>query len=100
MEYEIGTDESLSTAVALAVGAVEGCDPCSLRPLNEVVDTDALDRLFKPRSNGLARVGGCLSFVYSHSEVSIHNGEFMTVEPLDPSPVFVPEDDGPGPSHP
>lgn len=92
-------EESVSTAVALAVGAVEGRDPCSLRPLNEIIDTDALDRLFTPRSNRLARVGGCLSFVYSHSEVSIHNGEFITVEPIEPSPVFVPGDAAAGPAH-
>lgn len=98
MEYEIGAEESVSTAVALAVGAIEGRDPGSLRPLNEVIDTDALDRLFKPRLNRLARVGGCISFVYSHSQVSIHNGEFMTVEPIEPSPVVVRADAAPGPA--
>lgn len=83
MEYEIGPNESASMAVVRAVSDVEGRDPCSLRPLAYVLDTDALDALFESRVNGQPRTGGHLSFVYSDCRVSIDNGEFLSIEPLD-----------------
>ncbi|MUV56866.1 hypothetical protein GJ632_05395 [Halogeometricum sp. CBA1124] len=83
MEYEIGENESMSTAVVRAVSAVEGREPCSLRPLAYVFDTDALDALFEFRSTGDPRTGGCLSFVYSDCRVSIDDGEYLSVEPLE-----------------
>ena len=83
MEYEIERIESVSTAVVRAVSAVEGREPCSLRPLTDVVDTDALDALFESRPNGQPRTGGCLSFIYSDCRVSIDNGEYLSIEPLE-----------------
>jgi hypothetical protein len=83
MEYEIGPHESASTAVVRAVSAVEGQEPSTLRPLAYVLDTDALDALFECRSNGQPRTGGCLSFFYSGCRVSIDNGEYLTIEPLE-----------------
>lgn len=82
MEYELGRTESVSAAVVRAVSAVEGREPSSLRPLAYVLDTDALDALFEPRSNGQPRTGGRLSFVYSGCRVSIDNGEYLSIEPL------------------
>ncbi|WP_228546396.1 HalOD1 output domain-containing protein [Halegenticoccus tardaugens] len=76
----------MSTAVVRAVSAVEGREPCSLRPLAYVLDTDALDTLFESRSNGQPRTGGCLSFIYCGCRVSIDNGEYLTIEPLEKPP--------------
>ena len=83
VEYEIGVNESVSTVVVRAVSAVEGREPGSLRPLAYVLDPDALDALFESRSNGQPRTGGCLSFVYSGCRVSIDNGEYLSIEPLE-----------------
>lgn len=83
MEYEIGPNESASAAVVRVVSSVEGRDPCSLRPLAYVLDPDALDALFESRFNGQPRPGGRLSFVYSGCHVSIDNGEYISIEPLD-----------------
>ena len=83
MEYEIGPNESASTAIVRAVSAVEGRKPDSLRPLADVLDPDALDALFESRSNGQPRTGGCLSFVYSGCRVSIDNGEYLSIELLE-----------------
>jgi hypothetical protein len=82
MEYEIGPNESASTAVVRAVSAVEGREPSTLQSLAYVLDTDALDALFEARSNGQPRTGGSLSFVYSGCRVSIENGEYLSIEPL------------------
>ncbi len=82
MEYEIGAEESVSTAVVRAVSAVEGRKPCSLRPLADVVDPTALDSLFDPRYDGTPRTGGRLSFVYSDCCITIDNGEYLTLQLL------------------
>ncbi|MFO7925494.1 MAG: HalOD1 output domain-containing protein [Halobacteriota archaeon] len=84
MEYEIEAGESISTAVARAVSAVEGCEPRSLRPLAEVLDPDALDTLFGSRADGTSRSGGHLTFVYSKCRITVDNGEYLTLQPIDP----------------
>lgn len=83
MEYDIGADEPVSTAVVRAVSAVVGRDPCSLRPLSDVLDPGALNRLFDPRFDQQARSGGRVSFVYSGCTVTIDNGEYLTIERLE-----------------
>jgi hypothetical protein len=82
VEYEIGTEESVSTAIVRAVSAVEGREPCSLRPLADVVDPTALDSLFDSRYDGTPRTGGRLSFVYSDCCITIDNGEYLTLQVL------------------
>lgn len=84
MEYEIERDEAVSTAVVRAVSAVEGCNPRSLRPLGEVLDPDALDALFGSRGDGSSRPGGRLMFVYSKCQVTVDNGEYLTLDLIDP----------------
>jgi hypothetical protein len=83
METEIGGDEPVTSAVVRPVSAVVGKEPRSLQPLERVVDTDALDALFEKRLNGEPRPGGRLSFVYAECRVTVDNGEYLTVSPLD-----------------
>jgi len=75
--------ESVSMAVVRAVSAVEGREPTSLPPLANVLDTDALDALFNARCDGTPRTGGQLSFVYSNCRLTIDNGEYLTLQPLE-----------------
>jgi hypothetical protein len=84
VEYEIGTDESISTAVVRAVGAVEGRDATSLPALADVLDPDALDALFGARSEGTPRSGARLTFVYSKCRITVDNGEYLTLQSIDP----------------
>lgn len=84
MEYEVEPGESVSRAVVRAVSAVEGRNPESLRPLGEVLDPDALDALFGSRADGTSRPGGRLSFVYSTCRVTVDNGEYLTLQPIEP----------------
>jgi hypothetical protein len=83
MEYEIGPDELVSMAVVRAVSAVEGREPFELQALSDVIDTDAVDSLFADRVNGTPRPGGSLSFVYSDCQVTVENGEYLTLQLLD-----------------
>ena len=84
VEYEIGPDESVSTAVVRAVSAVEGRDPRSLRPLGEILDPAALDALFGSRDGGILRLGGRLTFVYSECHITIDNAEYLMLQPIYP----------------
>jgi len=86
MEYEIGSTESVSTAVVRAVSAVDGREPSSLPPLARVLDPDALDALFDSHADGRPRTGGRLLFIYNSCHVAIDNGEFLTVQPLENHP--------------
>jgi hypothetical protein len=83
MEYDIGSNESVTSAVIRAVSAVEGRKPCSLQPLADVLDPDALDELFASRPGGRSRSGGRISFIYSNCRVTIDNGEYLTLQPLE-----------------
>lgn len=83
MDTDIGGDESVTSAVARAVSAVVGQEPRSLEPLERVVDTDALDALFEERLNGEPRPGGRLSFIYADCRVTVYNGEYLTIRPMD-----------------
>ena len=83
MEYELGPDERVSTAVVRAVSAVEGRERRSLRPLADVVDPTALDALFSPQHDDAPRTGGRLSFVYSDCHITIDNGEYLTLQLLE-----------------
>ena len=83
VEYEIGPEESVSTAVVRAASAVEGREPCSLRPLADVINPAALDSLFDPRYDGIPRTGGRLSFVYNSCYITIDNGEYLTLQLLE-----------------
>lgn len=85
MDFDIEADETVSSAVTFAVAAVEGVDPCSLRPLNDVLDPDALDALFDPGPGGTPRIGGRVSFVYSQCRVTVENGEYLTISLLERS---------------
>jgi len=82
VEYNIGVDESVSTAVVRAVSAIVGRRPGSLRPLDRVLDPEALDALFVPSVDGKTRIGGRLSFVFGNCRVTVDNGEYLTVKPL------------------
>lgn len=83
MEYDIGAGESVSRAVVRAVSAVKGCEPSELGPLSHSVEPDALDELFTAREDGTPRTGGRISFIYSDCRISVDNGEYLTIEPLD-----------------
>jgi hypothetical protein len=70
-------------AVVRAVSAVVGCDPCSLPPLTDAVDPDALDAIFDSQGRDTPRTGGRLSFVYGHCRVTVDNGEYLTIRPFE-----------------
>lgn len=79
MEYEVRPDKSVSVTVVEAVSEHENRRPMSLPPLVDVIDPDALDRLFATTSDDADRRPGMVSFEYSHSHVVIDPNESITV---------------------
>lgn len=73
-------DEPVSTALVMGVAAVTNTPPTEIEPLYDIVDPDALDRLFEPVADSSPRRGdgrvtfpmnGCLVTVYGNGEVEI-----------------------------
>lgn len=65
--YELDADESPSTGVVMAVAAVTGRTAESIEPLNETIDTDALDSLVAPAGSDPVRV----TFAYAGTTVIV-----------------------------
>lgn len=83
MEYEIENREPVSVAVVRAVSAIENRTPKALRPLTEILDSDALDAVFDTPEGQTPRVGGRISFIYSNCRVTVESGEYLTLDLLD-----------------
>lgn len=65
--YELDADEYPSTGVVMAVAAVTGRRAESIEPLNESVDTDALDSLVDPAGSTPVSV----TFTYAGTTVTV-----------------------------
>lgn len=82
VQHDLTGPQSLSTTVTVAVADVAGVEPSDIpEQLYDVVDPEALDKLFEPRDDGVARRGGRLSFsLYGH-HVTIRGDGTITVQP-------------------
>ena len=79
--YDSARDD-VSLAVVAVVAAVEDRAPTDLTPLQTVVDTDALDRLFHAPAEQLPTPTST-SFRYQGYEVTVSNEEVIQVTPLE-----------------
>lgn len=83
-------DLSPSERVVAAVAARKDVDPVDLvRPLDDVIDPDALDALFAPRSDGQPRGTGRVLFRYYGYQVTVtHEGavDLVDVDDTDDGP--------------
>ena len=82
VQHDLSGPQSLSTTVTLAVADVAGVEPSDIpEQLYDIVDPEALDKLFGPRDDGAPRRGGRLSFsLYGH-HVTIRGDGTTTVQP-------------------
>ena len=72
--------ESLSVTVLQAVADLTGVEPGDVQPINDVVDADALNALFQPRSGEGPRTSGRVSFVLEGVDVTIYASGEVVVE--------------------
>ncbi|KMT45861.1 hypothetical protein EL22_26405 [Halostagnicola sp. A56] len=74
-----------SQAVVEAVATAEGIPPAELcppeyEPLHDVIDPEALDALFAPRSHGGPRPGGTVTFTYCGYDVTVETDGTVRLE--------------------
>ncbi|WP_247003627.1 HalOD1 output domain-containing protein [Halosolutus gelatinilyticus] len=62
--------DSVTGTIVSAVSDAEDCDPLSLPPLWDVIDSEALDELFAPTRTGRHRAGS-VRFDYAGYEVTV-----------------------------
>lgn len=76
------TDDETSAAVEVteAIAAAMDTDPSKLSPpVDDVVDTDALETLFSDRDDGRPRGRGIVLFRYKHLTVTVDDEGYVTV---------------------
>lgn len=67
-----------------SVADANGVDPLDLEPsLYDVVDPDALERVFGDRPDGSARSGGRVVFVIAGCEVTVRADRTVEVVPIE-----------------
>lgn len=83
--YDQSSDQSITVSVINAVASVSGVDPCALQPrLYDVIDPDALERLFTTGSaGGNVRV----MFQFGNAEVTLTQAGGLIVRAPSPDPV-------------
>ena len=65
LTFDVQSAESPSNAVVNAVAAIDDAHPLELEPLYDAIDTDALDTVFRSRSESTIRSSGHVDFCYS-----------------------------------
>jgi len=82
VDHDFDGTAEFTTTIIHAISDVTGVDPtdAGLR-LYDHVDPDALNRLFKPRSDGSKRFNCTLTFTVWGCWVSIHSSGRITVVP-------------------
>lgn len=82
VEHDWESDDELSETVVGAVASVLDAEPTDLSPLYEVIDPDALNRLYAPTPNVHMRPGGgCLTFSYNGCLVTAYWDGAVEIEP-------------------
>ena len=71
--------QSVSTDVVLAVAELSDIDYTELEPLNNVIDVDALDRLFTQRNPG--NENDRISFSYQGFQVTVYRDGEILLQP-------------------
>ncbi|WP_226010826.1 HalOD1 output domain-containing protein [Halomicrobium salinisoli] len=88
-EYEADSDQSLAVTISEALATVEGTEPWEIDPLYDVIDFDAVERLFQ--GDGETQRAMTLTFGVGEWNVHVHGDGtievFEAVRPADPSPT-------------
>ncbi|WP_408960756.1 HalOD1 output domain-containing protein [Natrinema sp. 74] len=72
-QHDWADSQSLSTTIIEAVGAATDTDPNQMEPMYEALDPDALDALFRPRSDDSLRTNGQVLFSLDGHDVAVHS---------------------------
>ncbi|WP_135303675.1 HalOD1 output domain-containing protein [Haloarcula amylovorans] len=82
----LSADQPLSESVARAIADAEDIEPAQVASrVYDVVDPDALDRLFRPANDQTRREDAQLFFRLDDYEITIQGGELVVVRPARPA---------------
>ena len=83
VQHDFGGSAELTTTLAHAISDVTGIDVTDTGfTLNDHVDPEALDHLFRPKEDGTPRTNGHLSFTIWGYQVTVYsNGQIAIVPP-------------------
>lgn len=70
--FDADRPRAMSLAVVEAIESIAGEETIDARSLYDVVDPDALDALFAPRTNGLPRTRGSVTLPLVDHELRVH----------------------------
>lgn len=83
--HDFDAGHSLSVTVLEAIEAATGRDPLDLpQALHEAVDSDALDKLFRPTHLSASRTAGTVTFPLDGCEVTVYAAGDVVVSTTDP----------------
>lgn len=87
--HSLPAEQPLSESVVRAIAEAEGIEPERVASrIYDVVDPDALDRLFESPNDQIPREDAQLTFRLDDYEVLIQGGELVMVRPHDASARF------------
>jgi hypothetical protein len=89
VKHDFGGSAKLTTTLAHALSDVSGIDVTDTGfTLNDHVDPDALDALFKPKADGEPRTDSQLTFAVGSYQVTVYSdGQIAIVPPQQSPPV-------------
>ncbi|SDZ91969.1 hypothetical protein SAMN04488065_1220 [Haloplanus vescus] len=80
VDHHETSDVELSVTVVHAVLEATGKEPTDVN-LNDVIQPDALNRLFSPKHDGTPRRGGRVSFDFAGCHVTVYGDGEIHVDP-------------------
>lgn len=80
--HDFSDDTSLTTTLVLMLEEIMD-DDATLEVLYDVVDPDALDDIFRPRSAVTPYRRGHVAFIVSDHQVTVFSDGVIVIEPLD-----------------
>lgn len=81
--YEMSEAESVTEAVTAALSSASRTPERELEPLYATIDPDALDSLFGPRGNGVAReADGHVAFEHDSFRVRVESSGIVALDRL------------------
>ena len=89
VQHDFDGSAELTTTLAHAISDVTGIDVTDTGfTLNDHVDPEALDRLFRPKEDGTPRTNGHMSFTIWGYQVTVYsNGQIAIVPPRQVPPA-------------
>lgn len=87
-QHDFDGSAKLTTTLVHAISNVTGADVTEAEhSLDDHVDSRALDRLFRPRSDGTPRASGQVNFTLWGHQVTVYSDGQITIVPCQQPPV-------------